>query len=128
MFASGWLSPRLRNLLLGAALVLVLMLTVPHFIATTSGAYKLAVATAHQTPRFTKALGVPVSEAWFSEGKEQWGNPASAEMLIPVRGQLRTGNLRARAIKDGGRWRLTELTLELTQPDEHIDLLAKAPV
>jgi hypothetical protein len=128
MFTSGWLSARSRNLLFGAAFVIALMLTVPHFMATTSGAYKLAVATAHQSPQFTEALGNPVAEAWFSEGKEEWGNPARAAMLIPVRGRMRKGNLRARAIKDGGRWQLTELTLELTQPDEHIDLLSKTPI
>jgi hypothetical protein len=38
-------------------------------------------------------------------------------------GRIRKGNLQARAIKDAGRWRLTELTVELTQPDEHIDLV-----
>ncbi len=128
MFTSGWSSAKLRNRLLAAALVILPMLTVPHFMATTSGAYKLAVETAHQTPHFTAALGTPVTEAWFSEGKEQWGNPQTAEMLIPVQGRMRRGNLRARAIKDGGRWRLIELTLELTQPDESIDLLARAPI
>jgi hypothetical protein len=125
---SGWrCSRRLRNLLLGAALILVLVLTVPHFVATTSGAYKLAVATARQTPQFREALGTPVTEAWFSEGKEEFGNPTKAEMLIPVQGPIRKGNLRARAIKDDGHWKLTELTLELTQPDEHIDLLRSTP-
>lgn len=119
-------SAKIRNFLIAAAVVVALMLTVPHFTATTSGAYKLAVATAHQKPRFTQMLGAPITEAWFSEGKQVWGNPATAEMLIPVRGQTRSGNLRARAIKDGGQWRLTELTLELT-PDEHIDLLGKSP-
>jgi len=128
MFNSGWSSARSRNLLMGAALVILLMLTVPHFVATTSGAYKLAVETSNQALHFTEALGTPVTEAWFSDGKEQWGNPATAEMLIPVRGRMRSGNLRARAIKNGGRWRLTELTLELTQPDESIDLLAKTPI
>jgi Cytochrome oxidase complex assembly protein 1 len=128
MFTSGWSSARLRKLLLGAALFILLMLTVPHFMATTSGAYKLAVETAHQTPHFTEALGTPVTEAWFSGGKEEWENPATAEMLIPVRGRMRSGNLRVRAIKNGGRWRLTELTLELTQPDESIDLMAKTPI
>lgn len=128
MFTSKWSSPRSRKLLWGGALVLILMFTAPHFMATTSGAYKLAVATAHQSPQFTEALGNPVAEAWFSEGKEEWGNPARAEMLIPVRGRMRKGNLRARAIKDGERWRLTELTLELMQPDEYIDLLSKPPI
>lgn len=122
-----WWSPRRRNLLLGAALVLALMFTVPHFIATHSGAYKLAVATAHQTPQFRDALGAPVTEAGFSEGKEELGDSATAEMVIPVRGRIRSGNLRALAIKEDGRWRLTELTLELTEPDERIDLLRSTP-
>jgi hypothetical protein len=121
---SGHWPPRFRHLLLGAALVLVLMLTVPHFMATTSGAYKLAVATAHQSPQFKEALGVPVTEAWFSEGTTELGNQAKAEIVIPVHGRKRQGNLRALAIKDGGSWRLQELTLELTRSGERIDLLS----
>ena len=77
-------SRRLRKLLSGAVFVLVLILTLPHFAATTSGAYKLAVATAHQTPQFGQALGTPVKEAWFSDGRIVLANPATAEMLIPV--------------------------------------------
>jgi hypothetical protein len=102
------------------------MLTVPHFMATNSGAYKLAVATAHQSPQFMEALGAPVAEAWFSEGKEEWGNPAKATLMVPVQGQKRQGNLRAVAVKVDGEWRLKELTLELSQPEEHIDLLGAA--
>jgi len=120
-------SARLRKFSIGALIIIVLMLTVPHYVATTSGAYKLAVATAHQRSQFTQPLGEPITEAWFSEGKQVWSNPARAEMLIPVRGQMRSGNLRARAIKEAGQWRLTELMLELTSPDERIDLLGKAP-
>ena len=120
---SDWWSPRFRNLLVGAVLILVLMLTVPHFMATSSGAYKLAVATAHQSPQFREALGVPVTEAWFSEGTFELGDRAKAEMVIPVHGRTRQGTLRALAIKDGGSWRLQELTLELTQSGDRIDLL-----
>ena len=121
-------STKLRKFLISGAIIVALMLTVPHFVATTSSAYKLAVATAHQKLQFTQALGPPITEAWFSEGKQIWGNPATAEMLIPVRGQIRSGNLRVRAIKDDGQWRLTELTLELASPDERIDLLGKTPI
>jgi hypothetical protein len=124
---SGWWSPKIRNLSLGAALVVVLMLTVPHYMATNSGAYKLAVATAHQSPQFGQALGSPVTEAWFSEGKEQFGDPATATLIVPVQGRNRQGNLRAQAVKDAEGWRLTELTLELTHPDESIDLLRPLP-
>ncbi len=97
-----------------------------HFAGTTSGAYKLAVATAHQTREFNEALGAPITEGWFSQGKIVWGNPVTAELVIPVRGKLRKGNLQVLAIKDSQGWRLTELTLELTQPDEQIDLLPKS--
>src|ERR1700722_15075760 len=38
---------------------------------------------------------------------------------------MRKGNLQARAIKAARGWRLTELTLELTQPDEHINVLSR---
>lgn len=110
------------------ALVVILMLTVPHFVATNSEIYKLAVTTANQSQQFRDVLGPPVSEAWFSEGTWQLGNSGRGEILIPVQGRTRRGNLRAIGRKDGGSWRLTELTLELTEPDERIDLLSKPPV
>jgi hypothetical protein len=125
---SRWSSAKLRKLLWGAGAFIVLVLTVPHFIATTSEIYKLAVSTAHQSQQFKKTLGLPVSEAWFSEGSWQFGDAGRGEILIPVQGRMRRGTLQARAIKDDGRWRLTELTLELTPPPEHIDLLSKAPI
>jgi hypothetical protein len=40
---------------------------------------------------------------------------------------MRKGTLQARAIKDAGRWRLMEFTLELTQPDEHIGERSDSP-
>jgi hypothetical protein len=118
-------SPRTRNLLLGAAFVVMLMFTVPHFMATMSGAYKLAVATAHQSSQFKEALGSPVTEAWFSEGTMQLGNPAEAKLLIPVRGPKLNGSLRVQAVKNDGVWKLKDLTLELERPGESIDLLSK---
>ena len=121
-------SVMLRKLLIAALIIAALTVTVPHFAATTSGAYKLAVAIAHQKQRFRQTLGEPIAEGWFSEGKQVRSNPATAEMLIPVHGQIRSGNLRARAIKRGGQWELTELTLELSSPGEHIDLLEKSPM
>jgi hypothetical protein len=128
MLTSQWPPAKFRKLLWGVATIFILMLIAPHFVATTRGAYKVAVATAHQSLQFREALGDPVKEGWFSEGKEELGSLAKSEMLIPVQGRIRSGNLRARAIKDGGRWQLTELTLELTRPDERIDLLSKPPI
>lgn len=117
------MTTRTRNLLSGSAFIVILMLTAPHFLAVTSGAYKLAVATAHQRAEFNDELGPPVREAWFSEGKTQFGKIAKADLLIPVQGSKRKGILRVLAIKDQENWKLRELTLELAQPEKRIDLL-----
>jgi len=93
-------------------------------MATNSDAYKLTVATAHQSAEFNGLLGTPVTEGWFSEGKIEFGNPATADLLIPVRGRLRSGNLRAFVLKGDSGWRLKDLTLELAQSRRRIDLLA----
>ncbi len=121
------LSPNLSRLLVLGSLFIVLVLVVPHFLATSTGSYKLAVATARKSPQFTDALGSPVKEGWFSEGKSEWGDQARSEIVIPVYGQKRTGKLRALAIKEGADWRLQELTLELARPADHIDLLSAQP-
>jgi hypothetical protein len=119
-------APGFRNLAFGAALVIVLMLTVPHFVAVSGGAYRLAVATASQTPQFTEALGAPIREAWFSEGRTEYGNQAKAELTIPVMGSKQRGDLQVVAIKDGERWKLKGLTLELERSGERINLLGSA--
>jgi len=120
----GSRSRRLRNLSVGAAVVFVLMLTVPHFIARSSGAYKLAIATAKRTPQFTETLGTPIKEAWFSEGSTKYENPAQATLMIPVTGSKQKGDLYVVAIREDGRWRLKELTLELMPSGKRIDLLS----
>lgn len=121
---STWLSPKLRNWLLVAVLLGLLIPVVSQFVARSSDAYKLAVATARQTPQFTEALGAPIKEAWFSEGRTEYGNPARAELTIPVTGSKQKGDLQVVAIKEDGRWRLKELRLEVARSGERIDLLA----
>ena len=90
---------------------LSLIVVLPHFMATSSGAYKLAIATANQAPQFTKVLGAPIREGWYSEGKVGGGPPAKADLLIPVQGRVRNGNLRVVAIEEG--W---ELAIEALDP------------
>jgi len=123
---SSWLSTRVRTRLLVAVLALLLIPVVSQLVATHTGAYKLAVATAHEMPQFREALGFPIREGWFSGDKWEFGNPARAELMIPVKGSRRKGDLRALAIKEDGRWKLKELTLELAQSGERIDLLANS--
>jgi hypothetical protein len=114
--------------MLGCILVGIFVPPVFHFAAKRFDPYKLAVQTARQRQEFVDALGSPVKEGWFFDAEEQFGEPTTAKMLIPVRGSTRTGNLRVQAIKDHGRWHLTQLTLELTKPEESIDLLAPKPI
>ena len=121
---SVWLSPRLRNWLLLAVLLGLLIPLIAQFMARNSDAYKLAVATAHKAPQYTEALGAPTREAWFSEGTMGYGNPASVELTIPVTGSRHKGDLRALAVKESGSWKLKELTLELAPSGERVDLLA----
>lgn len=128
MYASRWLSRRFLTWILGCLLLGLFVPPVFHFAARKFDPYKLAFQTARQSPEFIDALGSPVKEGWFVDSEMQLGEPATAKMLIPVRGSTRTGNLRVRAVKDRGRWRLTELTLELTKPDQNIDLLAQKPI
>lgn len=122
----NWWSPKLCVRLLAAAIILALGFPIVHFAGTSSSVYTLAVTTARQTPQFNEVLGAPVREGWFPEFKFTFGEPGSAKLLIPERGQLRRGNLRVLAIKENGRWRLQELTLELAQPEQRIDLLMNA--
>lgn len=124
MHSPGWLTRRSRTWLLGSFLLCFLVPAVVEFAAKKVDPYKLAVETAHRNPQFIDALGAPAAEGWFFDEEEHLGNPVWDEMSIPVHGRTRTGTLRVQAIKDGGHWRLTQLTLELTKPDESIDLLS----
>ena len=99
-----------------------------HLAARRFDPYKLTIQTARQNRDFIDVLGNPVTEGWFFDGKQQLGDPATAQLLIPVRGSARTGNLRVRAIKENGRWRLTQLTLKVASPDKSVDLLGENPI
>jgi Cytochrome oxidase complex assembly protein 1 len=128
MYASRWLSRRFLTWILWCVLLGLFVPPVFHLAARKFDPYKLAFQTARQNQELINVLGSPVKEGWFFDSEIELGEPATAKMLIPVRGTTRNGNLRARAVKDHGRWRLTELTLELTKPDKSIDLLAQRPI
>lgn len=120
--------PRFLRWLLVATLLGVLIPPVFHFVAKRFDPYKLAIQTARKNHDFVELLGSPVTEGWFIDSKEELGNPTTAQLLIPVRGSTRTGNLRVRAIRENGRWRLTQLTLEVANPDKSVDLLGQKPI
>jgi Cytochrome oxidase complex assembly protein 1 len=65
-----------------------------------------------------RRTGISNSEAWFPEGKTQYGEHVRADLLIAVRGSKRNGKLRVLAIKHQRNWRLPELTLDLSQPEK----------
>jgi hypothetical protein len=121
------LHPKLWLVIMSIPAFLLLVFVLPHFLATSTDVYKLAVATAHKSPQFTETLGKPVTEGWFSEGRLERGNQARSEIVIPVYGRTRKGNLYAVALKVDGNWKLQGLSLELTDPEQHIDLLSSQP-
>lgn len=128
MHRPTWLSRRFLTWIVACTLVGILVPPVFHLAAKRFDPYKLAIETARQNREFIDALGSPVQEGWFLDSEMRLGNPATAKILIPVRGSVRAGNLRVRATKEHGRWCLTELTLELTQPDQTVNLLAQKPI
>src|SRR5450755_1000856 len=128
MYRPRWLSRRFLMWILGCTLVGIVGPLPFHLVAKKFDPYKLAIQTARQNREFLDALGSPVKEGWFFDGQQQFGDPAAAEMMIPVRGSARAGNLCVRAIKNHGPWHLTQLTLELTKPDQSINLLAQKPI
>ncbi|HEY2461169.1 MAG TPA: cytochrome c oxidase assembly factor Coa1 family protein [Candidatus Acidoferrum sp.] len=105
-------------------LVIVLIFTVPHFAMTHTDVYRAAVATAHNSRRFKETLGEPVKEGWYSDGKLSWNPYAPSEIVIPVRGKIRSGNLKVLAKKESEGWSLLSLSLELADSHEVIDLLS----
>ena len=123
--ASSFTAQRISKYVIFAFVFALLLLGLPHFLATGNGAYKLAVATARQNDHFNETLGTPIKEGWSSQYSYELGEGGRANFSIPVQGKLRKGTLSAAAIKVHQRWELTQLKLEVEGNSESIDLLSK---
>lgn len=88
--------------------------------------YRMAVAAARASPRVQEALGGPFEEGWFVEAELREGAEGFAVLGVPLIGKERRGQLKVRAIKDDGRWKLAALSLELGRCGEPVEIVTVA--
>jgi len=87
-----------------------------------TGAYVQAIERVQQNPDAVAALGEPITAGWMMSGSfNDNGDTGDAEYSVPVSGPRGSGTLVVRAIKRGGRWSFSELTL-LPDGGDPIDL------
>jgi hypothetical protein len=72
--------------------------------------YHHAVDVAGHDPRVVRKLGSPIVPTWFVGGSiNQSGSSGEANLLIPIRGQLRNATLYVAARKSEGSWSYQKL-------------------
>lgn len=84
--------------------------------------YRMAMERVRADARVGQALGEPYAERWVPIGGLEGER---AGFLIFLRGPRSQGTLNAEAVREGDRWRLQELTLNVDGPPRQppIDLL-----
>ncbi|HEX8441165.1 cytochrome c oxidase assembly factor Coa1 family protein [Archangium sp.] len=92
-----------------------------------SGAVVEAVALARQSPEVRQALGEPIEQGLWVQGRiHSGGDQESADVTLPLKGPKAEGTLRMEAYKNGDAWTFTTLQVEVPgQPPIH--LLGDAP-
>lgn len=92
-----------------------------------SDPYKHAVDLAMHDPQATSALGAPVKPGWFVSGSiKLTGSSGTADLSIPVRGQLHKGTVYVLARKFAGKWSYQKIILLVDGQEEEINLLPHA--
>ena len=105
-------------------LLLVIAGGVGIFYAVMSGirssdAYRLAVTEARRSAEVQAQLGAPIEEGFWVVGSINVQNSSGkADLAIPLKGPKGSGTLQAAAVKEGGAWRLTALSLKLDSGEE----------
>jgi hypothetical protein len=110
-------------LLLGAV-ALIVMTGITSYMRHTE-VYKQAVAQATANSQVRERIGEPLKPDWLISGEVHLsGSGRTANLAIPVSGPRGRGRIRAVAVKSGGVWRFTYLTVEVRSPAAYIDLLS----
>jgi len=87
--------------------------------------YKQAVAQAAASSQVRQRIGEPVKPDWLISGEVHLsGSGGTANLAIPISGPRGRGRIRALAVKSGGVWHFTYLTVEVGNPTACIDLLS----
>lgn len=110
---------------IGVLVYLGLLFGFEHRIKS-SEPYRMAIAIARASQRVQDVLGASFEEGWFVEAEMRDGPEGFAVLSIPLKGKERRSALKVRADKEGRRWRITALSLELGQcgdPPEVVTLI-----
>jgi hypothetical protein len=85
--------------------------------------YKDALARAKANPAVIEALGEPIKDGLFVSGNTNV-NGASGEsnLAIPISGPKGKGTIYLKAEKSMGRWKYSQLEVEIEKTKERIDL------
>ncbi|HXU32753.1 MAG TPA: cytochrome c oxidase assembly factor Coa1 family protein [Thermoanaerobaculia bacterium] len=99
-------------------------------VATTamksSDVYKDALVKASADPAVVEALGTPLTTGFFTSGSINTSGPSGdAAFSIPLSGPKGKGTIQLEAKKSGGEWTYSTLVVEVKNPPQRIDLLAK---
>ncbi len=71
-----------------------------------------SIALVRGSPEAVELFGQPIEPGWMIGGTIlDQGLTGEAEMLIPIRGPLRSGTVEVRAVKVNGEWFFTDVTL-----------------
>ncbi|HEY7404027.1 MAG TPA: cytochrome c oxidase assembly factor Coa1 family protein [Candidatus Angelobacter sp.] len=120
-----WFIP---TVVLGPILLLALfvggVLSLVSSMMKSSEPYQHAMAVATHDARVTAQLGVPLRPGWFVTGSINESGPSgSADLSIPLRGQLRHSMVYVVANRSGGIWSYQTLEVEIEGEPERINLL-----
>lgn len=91
-----------------------------------NGAYELAMQELRSSPEVAEVFGRPLEEGFFPTGSVSTsGRSGSADLAIGISGPRAEGTAYVKAVREHGRWRLTDLTVRIDGLDG--DLLRLNP-
>jgi len=92
-----------------------------------SDVYQQAMQQAEHSPCVVAKLGTPIiSKGSISGNISTQGDHGDAEMEIPIRGPKSEGSLHAVATKTDGTWSFTDLTVEYSEGQIHLQPVASS--
>jgi Cytochrome oxidase complex assembly protein 1 len=116
------------GLLLLAAGIVVVIVSIVFGAMKSSDAYKTALAKAKADPRVVNALGSPIKDGFFVSGTTNVsGSSGHADLTIPISGPKGKGKIYFVASKFAGEWTFSKLVVEVGKTGERIDLAEKGP-
>ena len=112
------------TMLVIAAGVIFLLLSLIFGMMKSSDAYKQAMVQVRASAAVSAALGTPIKEGFFTSGSVNVSGPSGrAELAIPISGPKGSGTVYVEAAKSMGQWSFKRLVVAIYDTNERIDLL-----